>query len=85
VNVLCTAGSAGVLATCGQTGGKVSATRTSFQGDTVTGGMNRRFFTGGAANGIPGEPRQSFNSASITVQEKIIVPIKRSKGVIVFE
>ncbi len=38
---------------CGQTGAKLSATRTSFQGETVTGGINRRFFTGGAAKGIP--------------------------------
>jgi hypothetical protein len=37
----------------------MSAMRTSFQGETVTGGMNRRFFTGGAANGIPKHSRVS--------------------------
>jgi hypothetical protein len=33
----------------------VTTIRTSFQGETVTGGMNRRFFTGGAANGMPAQ------------------------------
>ena len=37
----------------GQTGLKRSAWRGSFHGDTVTGGIKRRFPTGGVANGMP--------------------------------
>ena len=41
--------------TWGQTGENSSALRTSFQGATVTGGINLKLFTGAAAKGIPEE------------------------------
>ena len=47
--------------TWGQTGENSSALRTSFQGATVTGGINLKLFTGAAAKGIPEEIKSSWN------------------------